>query len=506
MIITNENIMHICPKCDSSNVKKNGFTDNKEDPKQRYRCADCSTRFIYKETPKIEEVTKESNSKKWVITTAINDSETNSEFLETLLAYCDHHSAELMIVPIKYKADCDDYSWDDDLDDYLIDENINLTSSLVLFAGIHVTPTTVNPLTSFETLTKGKSAIIPHPQIMMKCVAVNHIEKGAIIHSTGCISHSAYTTTKSGERATMAHSMAALVVECDESIDDFHIRVLNADDNGGFYDIDSYYHKNVIRINGSVPAIVIGDEHVVHIDETVVDATFDNDDSLINVLNPKHIIRHDVLDFFASNHHHAKDFFLQYKKHRDNTHIVEDELVDTTDYLIRTTPLNTTSIIVSSNHNDHLTRWLQECNPKTEAWNAKIYHKLMHLKLDSIDNNESLTPFELWYKEEYDCNRVQFIKESESFMIKGIEIALHGHYGINGSRGSAMQFSKLGMKTIIGHSHTPMIIGDCFQVGHSCNAKMGYNQGPSSWNNAHCIIHNDGSRQMIFVKKGKWRL
>lgn len=508
--------MKECSECGSTHVIKKG--PDKNGSIQRYKCMDCGKPFRTSIAINMQDdggdmqyqkeviSTLESSNNKWVITTAINDSETNNEFLATLKAYCEYNRADLVIIPIKYKTDCDEYVWDEELDDYFVDENCKITKGLSLFAGIHVPPTTANPLTSFEKLTKGGSAIIPHPQIMMKCVAVNHIDKGAILYTTGCISHPNYSGTKAGECANLVHSMSALIVEEDEEIDDFHIRVLNADSVGGFYDLDSYYCKNLIRLVRSVPALVVGDEHVAHIDLEVVDATFSNVDSMVNVLNPKYIVRHDVLDFYASNHHHKHDFFLQYKKHQDGTHIVEDELIDTMEYLVRTTPESSISILVPSNHNDHLTRWLQECNPKYEPWNAKLYHKLMFLKLDSIDSAESCTPFELWYNTEYDSKRVKFINASDSFMIKGSELALHGHYGTNGSRGSATQFSKLGMNTVIGHSHTPMIIGQCFQVGHSCKAKMGYNQGPSSWNNAHCIIHNDGSRQMIFVKKGKWKL
>lgn len=500
-----EYIMNICPSCNSLSVIKKGKDFARGIIKQRYKCKSCEVNFYIEDLPEKEIPSESSNIGKWVITTAINNTETDYEFLETLLSYCKINGAKLLIVPIKYKTD-DDYTWDSHLLPYFISENTILVNGLQLLAGINVSPTVVNPLTSFETISKGNSLIIPHPQIMMKCIAVNHIEKSAILHTTGCVSMSNYTQTKSGERANISHSYSAIVVEEDLEIDDFHIRVLNADHLGGFYDLNKYYEGNKMELTKTVPAIVIGDEHVVHIDDEVKQATFTNKDSLISELKPDYIVRHDVLDFYASNHHHKHNFLLQYKKFNDGTNKVEDELIDTIDYLLRTTPIESTSLIVSSNHNDHLTRWLQECNPKSEPWNAKFYHGLMYLMLNDIDDGNSHIPFQLWYKNNYDIDRVQFIKESESFLIQGIEVALHGHSGINGSKGSATQFSKLGMKTIIGHSHTPQIVGDCFQVGHSCKDKMGYNQGPSSWNNAHCIIHEDGSRQMIFIKKGKWKL
>jgi len=34
---------------------------------------------------------------------------------------------------------------------------------------------------------------------------------------------------------------------------------------------------------------------------------------------------------------------------------------------------------------------------------------------------------------------------------------------------------------------------------------MGYNRRPSTWLNAHCVLHADGRRQMIIVIKGRFR-
>jgi hypothetical protein len=441
-----------------------------------------------------------------VITTALNDTRTNFKFLETLQSYCAINNAELLIIPVKYlTSDIEEYTWDEDLAEYFIRNNILLTPDLKLLAGVHISPTAANPLAGFDSMSKGMSLIIPSTKLMMKTVAVNHIDKPAIIHTTGSISYPNYTNTKAGEKATFNHSFSAVIVEEDSDIDSFHIRVLNSDESGAFYDIEHHY-SGVARNNvTSVPGIVLGDEHVKHIDPEVKKATFDNHDSICSVLRPEFLIRHDVLDFYAASHHHKNNFFTQYKKYMAGTNNVEAELHETIDYLIKTTPSGSKSIIVDSNHNNHLDVWLNTVDAKKEPWNAKLYHKLMYLKLDAIENKIDENTFSLWCKNTKPSSNIMFVGDDESFKIFDIELGFHSDRGVNGSRGSTIQFSKLGHKTVIGHQHSPNIYEGAYCVGHSCVSKLDYNRGPSSWHQAHCVIYPNGKRQMIFIKNGKWR-
>jgi hypothetical protein len=82
---------------------------------------------------------------------------------------------------------------------------------------------------------------------------------------------------------------------------------------------------------------------------------------------------------------------------------------------------------------------------------------------------------------------------------------MHGHLGANGARGGLRGFSKLGVKTIVGHSHTPGIIEGAYQVGTSSHLKLEYNDGPSSWLNTHALVYPNGKRTLINIIKGKWR-
>ena len=188
---------------------------------------------------------------------------------------------------------------------------------------------------------------------------------------------------------------------------------------------------------------------------------------------------------------------------------MEQELAATEQLLVDTTPDFAVNWIVSSNHNDHLTKWLNIADPKEEVWNAKIYHWLMWQVLDRIDNQlPTQTPFELWLRRRPSsiAERTKFLSRLESATINGVDVSLHGDVASGGARGSAMAFSKLPQKTITGHSHSPFIQQGAYGVGCSCVKDLSYVNGPGSWMHTACVIHKNGKRQLITVVHGQWRL
>ncbi len=91
-------------------------------------------------------------------------------------------------------------------------------------------------------------------------------------------------------------------------------------------------------------------------------------------------------------------------------------------------------------------------------------------------------------------------------MVAGVELGMHGDRGPNGSRGSIKNLRRIGVKSIIGHSHTPGIEEGCYQVGTSTVLNLEYANGPSSWLNTHCLLYPNGKRTLVNIIDGKWRL
>lgn len=509
-----------CPNCTSARINKKGRDVRHGTISQRYKCKMCHTNFYDTSSTEVkiaeikiaEEIVSTTFAQTWVITSAVSDTPVNKVALDALINYCRYNDAELLIVPLKYKlhglAEADsEYTWAEEVQPYLINKNIRLTCNLTLLAGVRVSPAIANPLIGFDSFSKGDSLIIGHPQIAMKTIAVSHVDSSAMMATTGCVTEPIYTQTKQGSRAIFNHSLSAVVIEKDGN--DFHYRVLHTDEDV-IYDLDKRYADGSVALVNSIPALIIGDEHIIHVDESVTEATFTDMYSMVNVLRPEFICRHDSLDFYSGSHHHKHNVFTNYAKHHSETDNIENELKLTIDYIIRTTPEFSKSVIIGSNHNGHLLRWLNECNPKTDPRNSALYHELMYLMLSETKMGDAGSihpdPLELWTKHNYaNIDNIRFLSSSESFIIKGIELALHGHQGANGSRGNVAGFSKLAKKTITGHSHSPAIFEGAYSVGHSCKSKLEYNSGPSSWAHCHVLIYENGKRTPIFIKNGRWR-
>ena len=520
-----------CTDCNSENLKNLGMRWSAGRTKNLgYSCNDCGNTFMVplSEEEASEEQTvnddlayirddefinKITSKQTIVFTTAVNNTNVNKKFLGSIQKYCEMNDASFVVFPIKYRnpsmLHSSEVAWyDDAIEDYLVENNFEITEKLRALGGLKTQATVENPLSGVDGLSKGSSIIFGHPQVALKTLPRQAEKYPAIATTTGAITEKHYSSTKVGYKAAFNHSMSALVVELDD--DEFFIRHLNFDGKG-FYDLDYYYDTNSVKkLDKPLEALITGDEHAVFADEDVMNATYYNEDSIVNVFKPKYIIRHDVLDFFSGSHHHKKDVFLKFAKHHSgHKWSVENELKLTVDFINNTTPKNSKNLIISSNHNSHLLQWLNDEQTCKDMENATIYHYLMYKVLSNTKFDEetgkynSPDPFELYASDK--LVNTQFLSRNESFKIKNVDISDHGDIGVNGSRGSSKQFSNIPSKNITGHSHSPVIDKGNYTVGTSSLLRLGYNKGYSSWDHCHCLIHPNGKRQLVFLRNGKWR-
>lgn len=503
-----------CKHCESNHVHKRSIRVNTKGSFQRYQCTDCKGWFSVEVEPiSVNVIPEPSTTKKFVITSCQNNTSVNEGFVSALNHYCKINSAQLLVIPILYRAneyDVVEYHIPDYVDYSLVKSKMKIHDEVCIMGSFNFLPTQVNPISGLESLSKGDTLIIPSPQLRMKSLAVSASRHPAILHTTGAISNPEYTNTKIGEKALFNHSYSAIIIEID-SDNDFHLRVLNGDDSGMFYDIGTKYNPDGTTEQENPVAIVTGDEHAIFACPEVEDATYTGHNSIVRTLKPKYAIRGDVLDCASISHHTRKNVIKNVGKSIFSTNRIEDELVATVDYILRTTYLEdhcVENIMVASNHNDHLTRWFEEIDIRTEPHNAKFYHKYMWKILDSLEQTPigftHINPFEQFCKD-IGLKNTRFLKRDESFRVADVELSLHGDKGISGTRGSIEQFSKLCDKVVIGHSHTPNIIAGAYQVGTSSRLKLDYTSGPSSWMNSHCLVYNNGKRQLINIINGKWK-
>lgn len=465
-----------------------------------------------------------SGFSRYVITSAQNNTPVHRGFLHSLTNYCEHNDARLVVIPYRYKNPTsvwnnnnkDEEKWADEIQEYLVTELTRLSDSFIIMANVKIQPTAVQPLSGFDGYTGLDSAIIGHPKVQLVTVPTPSQHLPKILTTTGAVTKPNYTDSKAGWKGEFHHSLAALVVEIDEA-GDTHIRHIHGDDvTGNFYDLDKLYTGTDVTSGIRIAAIVTGDTHAEFMDDKVKSATYTAPDSMCALLRPEVIVRHDVEDFYARNHHHRGNDLIAFGKHHFGRDNVEESLQITADFIDETTFPDAVNIIVRSNHDEALDRWLREAEPKYDPENAILYHYLKMHQLENVKMTDtgfsSIVPFEFWCHNPKrgrglrSKDQTKFLKRDESFRVSDVELGFHGDIGPNGSRGSIKAFSKIGPKTIIGHSHSPGIYEGCYQVGVSAKLNLEYASGPSSWCHTHCLVYQDGSRSLVHVINGKWRL
>jgi hypothetical protein len=460
------------------------------------------------------------DSKIFVVTSAQNATPLHTEFWKSLLQYCEFRGAELMVIPIRYKnptsrweqSQANEESWMVPTE-YLWNVRKALNKNISVLGDIKVQPTAVSPLSGFEGMTHGESAILGHTKLQLKVIATPQGKYPKILTTTGACTVKNYTDTRAGKLGDFHHTLGAAVVEIDGPR--FHLRQINASKDGSFYDI---VEGEVMKFTGligdmpdiadGIPGIVMGDTHVEAIDPAVERSTFQE---IIPQLRPKKVFWHDLEDGGSVNHYAAKNPFVTAARHYSNAGSASEEFYSACNFVVDHTPSWADSYIVASNHNDWLHRWILERDwktlaPKDREFYLKVASKLYEKsKTMTGDQAEGLNAFIMLAKE-YLINNIHVLDYEESCLVEGIECGMHGHYGPNGSRGSAKNMRRIGVKSIIGHSHTPSIEEGCYQVGTSTRLSRGYTHGPSSWLNTHCLIYPNGKRTLINIIDGKWRI
>lgn len=454
-----------------------------------------------------------AKSKIYVITYAQNATGAYLPFLESLIVYCKARGAELVVLPGRYRNptsiwndnNMTDEWWAKELHPYLFNGRKKLGENLTIYGDISIQPTAARPLTSFEVFSGATSGIFGHPKLALETIATAERYYPRILSTTGAVTKPNYTKSKAGKKSEAHHIYGAIVVEQGEKL--FHMRQINATKDGAFIDLDKKYSATGVESAGRALALVCGDIHVERSDEAVLAATFDRPDSIVNVLKPKQIVMHDVLDFERRNHHTIGNFHSRYarvngSRWKDN---VEEEVRDAIAFVDKRTPPDTDVFVVPSNHDEAFDRWLETADFRKDPTNARFFVDVWSKKLAAFDRKKEWTgAFELLYQE-YGAGTAIFLSREDPLKIADIYVNFHGDKGINGAKGATRSYAHLGVKTIIGHHHSPAIMDGCYQVGVTGRLDQDYNDLPSSWLNTHVLVYSNGKRAMVHVIDGAWR-
>ena len=455
------------------------------------------------------------DARRVIVTAAQNATPVHPLWWATLNQMALRLGAELFVIPLRYKNPTSQWTgsqqnaehWASEVRPYLCNQRVAVNRNLTILGDIKIQPTASSPLTGADALSHASSGIIGHTKLQMRCIPTPSNRMAKVLTTTGACTVENYTDSRAGRIGEFHHSLSAVIVELDGSR--FHMRHVHWNDRDGeANDLDTSYTPNGWVEARRPLALVMGDTHVDSIDPGVEKATFGKG-GMVDLLRPQHLVWHDLLDAYSCNPHHLGNPFTSIAKRRSNADDVRAEVNRAIGYLRDHTPEETTSVVVGSNHNDMLRRWVMRTDWRSDPVNAEFYLQTALAMARGTrltpHGTQFPDPFAYWL-EQAALPRTVVLGGDQSFVLGGVELGMHGDLGPNGARGSIANLRRIGIRSIIGHSHTPGINEGCYQVGTSTKLRLEYNHGASSWLNAHAILHADGKRQIVTIIDGKWRL
>lgn len=454
------------------------------------------------------------NATRFIITAAQNATPVEPRWWRVLAMMAKAKGAELLVVPLRYKNPTSRWTgsqqnaehWAEPVRPYLWNQRTALNDNLMLLADVKIQPTAETPLTGFDAMAQSRSGIIGHTKLQLRSIASPGSRMAKILTTTGACTVANYTDSRAGKTGEFHHSFSAVLVEIHGDI--FHLRQLHFDQKtGSCTDLDTRYYEDRQEPAPRALALVMGDTHVDSICPLVERATF-GPHGIVKAVRPEALVWNDLLDAYSVNPHHAGNPFTKVGKMRGKVADARAEVQRAITFIRKRTPADTQSVVVTSNHDDFLSRWIFTADWKHDPTNGEFYLETalaMHLATRFTKRGiEFPSAFRYWV-EQANLPRTRVLDWDDSFAPGGVELGMHGNLGPNGAKGSIKNLRRVGTKSIIGHSHSPGIDEVCYQVGTSTRLRLEYNHGASSWNNCHCVLHADHKRQLVFIIDGKWR-
>lgn len=455
----------------------------------------------------------EFSGTRFVFTSAQNNTYIHDKFLKSLEQYCIHNNSQLVVGTFHYNKSgfqngVDKEIWyDPKIREYICDDPMKIADKLVWCGELNILPTAKTPLSGLYNYTADNSAIVPHAKVQLESVPTPKFDDPKLMYTTGAVTQMNYVQMKAGQIAEWHHIFGALAVEIDEDGEWFVRQLIAESDTGEFYDLGERYTPSGVSCNNRIEAINYGDIHAAKLDYVVAETSWRAPNSILDTLRPKYQFIHDVLDQQARNHHNIRDPHFMFKMFNNQTESVKDEVVLTANVIKETVRDFSQTVVVESNHDLALTKWLKEQDYRYDPVNAVFFLEMQLASYKVIETGGALAAFEYACKNYCDgLEGVRFLGTDESFRIgTGIECGSHGHNGNNGSRGSMQTYLKLGIKHNLGHVHGAAIRDGVYYAGVSGELDMGYNMGGGSWNHSHIVTYQNSKRAIITLKNGKWR-
>ena len=116
-----------------------------------------------------DKVRRQLPGKRFVFTSAQNNTHVHEDFLASLLVFCQARGATLHVSQFAYNKagfqnntkESDDLWYDPRITEYTLNESVGVSKGLVFSGDLDILPTAVDPLSGFENYHQSASGIVP---------------------------------------------------------------------------------------------------------------------------------------------------------------------------------------------------------------------------------------------------------------------------------------------------------------------------------------------------------
>lgn len=410
----------------------------------------------------------------------------------------------------KLYGEANTMTWPPQVVQYLSDERLQIAPGLVWCGESNTLPTAVNPLSGFESYTGRKSGIFPHTKVALESIPSMANEGTKFNYTTGCLTLRNHIQRKAGLKADFHHCYGFLLAEVD-SEGNWWCRPVVADTEGTFYDFELRVKDGRVEEGTWIDSIIWGDVHEQIMQKGIKELCW-GFAGILDTLAPKRQFVHDLLNFTGRNHHETKDPMTRFRRWVDGVESVEEEVAGCGDFLedFAERPWCET-IVVNSNHDRALARWLKEQDGRFDPINALFWSRLWS------DATTSMLQFGVepnCFKMALDATgyegKATFLPRDASYIVcedenGGVECGMHGDEGPNGSRGNIRSYAKMGRKIVVAHTHRAGIVDGVYQVGAMCMLRPEYVHGPDAASHTFCVVYENGKRTLVTIWNNQYR-
>lgn len=428
---------------------------------------------------------------KYIITNVQYNALVNVNFLKNIKAFAKIHGVTNLLTFVQNGQ----YKDDDVIDKRVFEGGFSTVESHTLNSNLRlqdmkILAQQINPMTGMTTkLSRDYSYIMPSAKIRYISVA-NTSNKPRAFMTTGNLTRPNYKlNTAQGRKAQEQHQFGFIFVEIKNGRI-FNSYQVEATKKGDFHYLNERYvegKKTIVQPE----AIILGDLHVGDTNKKA----FAHSLLTIRNLKPKRVVLHDLFNGSSINPHEVGHLLTSLRNLQQKRDSLENELKEV-HKVVSTLSVqfpNIQFLVAESNHDIFLERYLDSKMFIDHPQNFLHAIKMIPLILEGKKPTLQIG-LELFGKLPHNFH---FARVDEEHRVRGVELAYHGHNGLNGSRGTSASFDRFNLRMITGHEHSPKLYANGMVVGTNTHLKLPYTKGAGSWGHANGILYADGKYGLL---------